>query len=232
MRPVIGYSGRQSREEAVSCPRPLWARCGAGAGSEPREPRSRLGRDVGRCRQGPAAEVGRRERPGVQGRPQLLRCPGIPAPSRARRPGGARRTEDEGCWRSRRAGTRGMERAGVGWSGTRPRASGCSLGTRRHPLRALGTAVWAGGCGRRLLDPWFPVTFCLKTGGPGLWSGSGGPGGAPGSPASPRRVAHAVRDATARPRLLGSPSDLGGETSQNLKQPFSTPRVAGMSKCP
>lgn len=120
LRPPISYSGRQSRGGGGALPRPAPAGCEAGAGCEPRESRTRHGRDVARCCRGPAAEVGTWEGPGAQGQPQRLRCSGSPLPESARSrgtrvaedgaAGGGRGQEDAAGWRGREQNSTGTRR--------------------------------------------------------------------------------------------------------------------------
>lgn len=85
----------------------------------------------------------------------------------------------------------------------------------------LGSRV--GAVGRQLLAPWSPLTFCLKTWGPRLWRRAVGQG-ADGAvarplPSSPR----SLRCCDSASASWEPHCNLGGETSQNFKEPFSKP---------
>lgn len=155
--------------------------------------------------------------------------PEIPVPADARGSPPSLQQAVPGGHVARRMGAAG----GSGGPGPRGSSKLVPYSTPRSPpqspaLRVASTAaprtgLSCGSGGRQLLAPWSPLTFCLKTWGPRLWRRAVGQG-ADGAvarplPSSPR----SLRCCDSASASWEPHCNLGGETSQNFKEPFSKP---------
>lgn len=109
--------------------------------------------------------------PGAKGDPSVPDVRGSPPPRERAVPGGQAVRTMGAAGRSGWRETRGMERASAGLNSA---ALAAAHAHDMAPFAARGTGVSSGSGDRRLLAPWSPVTFCLKTRGPGWRRGRSG----------------------------------------------------------